>query len=117
MEILVVVAIIVALAGVGGYYLMQAADKAKVDIARSKAKETLTKACENYKLDHNDQWPPSLDVLVQGDENGRAYLTDADAIKDPWGQVYSYDPNGQHHQGRRPDIYTMSPAGEQIGNW
>jgi general secretion pathway protein G len=117
MEMLVVVAIIVALAGVGGYYFMAAADKAKVDVARTKAKETITKACENYRLDHNDQWPPSLDVLVTGDETGRAYLTDPDAIKDPWGQVYIYEPSGGHHGGRKPDVYTTSPAGEQIGNW
>jgi type II secretory pathway pseudopilin PulG len=117
MEMLVVVAIIVALAGVGGFYFMQAADKAKVDIARTKAKGDLTTACKNYWLDHNNQWPPSLEVLVTGDENGKVYLEDAEAIRDPWGQPFTYDPSGNHNAGRKPDIYTTSPGGEQIGNW
>ena len=117
MEMLVVVAIIVALAGVGGYYFMQAADKAKVDIARTKAKTTLTDACKTYWLDHNNQWPQSLDELVVGND-GKAYLDDAEAIIDPWGQKYTYDPSGGHNNGRKPDIYTTNPGtGEQIGNW
>jgi general secretion pathway protein G len=117
MEMLVVVAIIVALAGVGGYYYMQAAESAKVSTARTKAKTTLTDACKTYWLDHNNQWPPSLDILVTGDESGKAYLDDAGALKDPWEQVYQYDPAGTHNGGRKPDIFTRSPSGEEIGNW
>jgi len=115
MEMLVVVAIIVMLAGVGGYYYMGQLEKSKAKIAVSQAKKVLTTACQTYYTD-NETWPPSLDVLLVPDQYGKPYLETADALKDPWGKPYQYNPAGTHNNGLRPDIWSESPMG-QLGNW
>lgn len=117
MEMLVVVAIIVVLAGIGGYFLLGASDQAKMDAARVQARGTLTKACQTYYLKHNT-WPPNLQALLVADGMGGPYLEDQDAMIDPWGKVFQYDPNGTKNNGRKPDIWSGGPNGSaQIGNW
>lgn len=117
LEILVVVAIIVALAGVGGYYVMGAYKDSQVKLARSHVKTTLTQAVNAYILNHQTA-PQSLDVLLQPDpaNSNMPYLKDRDALIDPWGQPYVLDANGTNHGGSEPDIYTTY-NGVQIGNW
>lgn len=120
MEMLIVVAIIVALAGIGGYYLFGALGGAQEDIARSQASGALTNACQTYKLKHQD-WPPNLQALLQKDALGGPYLESADALKDPWGGTYQYDPAGPKNNGMKPDIWaspkTGPNAGKMFGNW
>lgn len=117
MEMLVVVAIIVALAGLGGYYVMGQLQNSQKKTAKLKAVE-LSKAVENYMIDHNNQPPPSLNVLTQPDGQGNpAYLKTQDALLDPWGKQYQYDPSGQHNNGNTPSIFTQSPDGKLIGNF
>ena len=116
MELLVVIAIIVALAGVGGYYYLQSVEKSKINIAKIQVKTTLSTACKDYWIDHNQQWPPSLQELISG-QDGKVYLEDASAIKDPWDKEYQYNSAGAHNGGRKPDIWTNTPEGEEIGNW
>jgi general secretion pathway protein G len=117
MEMLVVVAIIVMLAGLGGYYYIKQLDQAKRSTAKSQVKTTLTSAVETYYIDHNSSYPPSLDMLLNADEQGMGpYLKTRDALIDPWGHPYSYDPNGPNNGGRQPDIWSNSPVGP-IGNW
>jgi len=116
MEMLVVVAIIVMLAGLGGYYYMKELDKAKRGAARTQVKTTLTQACASYEIDHG-QRPASLMDLLVADETGHGpYLTTADAVRDPWGQPYQYNPDGPNNAGRQPDIWSQS-SGVMIGNW
>jgi general secretion pathway protein G len=115
MEMLVVVAIIVMLAGIGGYYFVQAQEDAKKGTAKAQTK-VLTQACEAYRINHG-AWPPSLAALLQQDEEGGPYLKSADAIIDPWKQPYSYNAQGPNNSGRQPDIWANSPQGQQIGNW
>src|SRR5436190_822800 len=93
MEMLVVVAIIVMLAGLGGFYYMQQLDKAKVGIARNQVKTTLTTAVDAYKIDHGS-YPGNLAALLVQDEAGGPYLKTVDALKDPWGHPYQYNPQG-----------------------
>lgn len=115
MEMLVVVAILVVLAGIGGYYYLQHVDDAKKDAAAMQVK-TLTKAAQAYKL-HNDDFPQSLDQLLVKSPSGKGpYLEDADALIDPWGQPYRYDKMGARNNGLKPDIYSESVHGV-IGNW
>ncbi|HEY1859449.1 MAG TPA: type II secretion system protein GspG [Gemmataceae bacterium] len=102
---------------VGYYYYGQEVESSKADIARVNVKTILTQACKTYWLDHGGQWPPNLQVLVIGDENGKTYLEDVGALKDPWGNLYQYDPSGPRNSGRKPDIWTSSPKGDVIGNW
>jgi type II secretory pathway pseudopilin PulG len=117
MEMLVVVAIIVALAGIGGFFLMRALSDSQKDLAQAQARTTLTDACRAYAIKHNGQFPESLQQLLQQDARGGPYLEDADALKDPWGQNFQYDRSGPKNQGKKPDIWTTTPEGLQVGNW
>jgi general secretion pathway protein G len=114
MEMLVVVAIIVVLAGLGGYYYLRQADESKKSAVKIQTR-TLTQATENYKLQHDD-WPPTLAALLEADDRGGPYLKTQDAIIDPWGKPYQYNPQGPNNGGRQPDIWADTPFG-QIGNW
>jgi len=117
MEMLIVVAIIVILAGTGGYYLMGALSGAREDLALTQAKGTLTQACQAYSLKHNGQYPDSLETLLTPDARGGPWLEDRDALKDPWGNPWIYDRAGSNNNGRKPDISTKTPEGKVIGNW
>jgi general secretion pathway protein G len=116
MEILVVVAIIVVLAGVGVVYLMPQFEKAKEDIARTQCR-TIAAEAQKFFLNNDGNWP-TIDQLVQPDpnNNNKPYLP-PDAILDPWKKKYTLDPAGQHHSGAEPDVYTTSPSGKMLGNW
>jgi general secretion pathway protein G len=116
MEMLVVVAIIVALAGIGGYYYLRHVDETKKSVAASQTKTVLSQACQSYYLDNNT-WPTSLTDLLQKNPEGKGpYLDSADALKDPWDRPYQYNPAGTNNGGTKPDIWSESPYG-QIGNW
>jgi general secretion pathway protein G len=115
MEILVVVAIIMILAGVGGYYYLKHLDEAKESAAQLQVK-TLTQACEAYYT-KNGEWPPSLLSLTEkGADGSRPYL-EPEAIKTPWQTQYQYDPSGPNNGGNKPDIWAEEPAKGRIGNW
>jgi general secretion pathway protein G len=114
LEILVVVAIIVVLAGVGGTYLLQRADEAKEGAAKAQVK-ILTEAANTYKLNNGD-FPPSLDAMAGQQPNGGSPLVQADQLRDPFNQPFGYDPGGSHNGGMQPDIWCTRPN-RQIGNW
>ena len=116
MEILVVVAIILILAGLGGYYFMGQLKESRKSAAKIQIK-TLTKACQNYMLQHGDQPPDSLQTLRKKDANGGPYLENNDALYDPWGNQFQYNQGGSRNEGLYPDIWCMSPDGVEIGNW
>ena len=115
MEILVVVAIILILASLGGYYFMGQLHESR----RSEAKiqvRTLTTACENYELNHR-QRPAQLRQLLQKSEYGGPYLKSADILIDPWGKEYLYNSQGPRNNGMFPDVWCVDPEGREIGNW
>jgi len=116
MEILIVVAIIVILAGLGGFYLLPQLNKSKEGAAKAKAM-TLDTAIQTY-VKNNSRAPASVaDLTVQDPENdNKPYVAD-DAILDPWGQQYVIDPAGPRNKGAKPDVYTTSPEGKIIGNF
>jgi general secretion pathway protein G len=117
MEMLVVVAIIVALAGIGGFFLLGALGSSQKDIALTQVKGPLSNACKSYYLKHQ-KFPDSLAVLLQKDEFGILYLDDPNAINDPWGRPYQYNAAGTENGGRQPDISCDPPDGSpRIGNW
>jgi general secretion pathway protein G len=116
MEMLVVVAIIVALAGIGGFFFLGALEDAKVDTARTTIKGTLTPACEAYAIKHNG-FPDSLQQLLVKDEMGGPYLKSADFLMDPWGHPYTYDKSGTKNNNMYPDISFTTPKGDTVGNW
>src|SRR5262245_25938037 len=115
MEMLVVVAIIVALAGIGGFFIMGQLVGGQKDAAYAQVNGPLTQACQAYFI-KNQQWPQSLEILLQKDAHNAIYLDKPDAIMDPWGKKYQYDPNGPQNQGLKPDIWTVHADGTMIGN-
>jgi general secretion pathway protein G len=88
LEILVVVAIIVMLAGVGGYYVMGQYDQSKVKKAIIDAKG-LALQVDTFKLKH-DRLPSSLQELSVAVEDTPPLLP-ADKLLDPWGKQYEYE--------------------------
>jgi len=116
MEMLVVVAIIVALAGIGGFFLIDQWKGAQKDAARAQVKGPLSQACQAYFVKHS-KWPDSLLILTQRDENNQIFIENEDALVDPWRRPYQYDATGTKNQGTKPDIFTTAPDGEVIGNW
>ncbi|MCI0680651.1 MAG: type II secretion system protein GspG [Gemmataceae bacterium] len=121
MEMLIVVAIIVILASLGGYYVIGQYNEAKVSEAKVKAR-TISKAVDTYYIDHGE-WPTDLTLLLQKSELGKGpYLTNQNEIIDPWGKQYQYDQNGQKNIEYGsviaiPDVFTTTPDGRMVGNW
>jgi general secretion pathway protein G len=44
------------------------------------------------------------------------YLDSDQIPPDPWGNYYQYAYPGSHHSDG-PDVWTISPEGQEIGNW
>jgi general secretion pathway protein G len=124
MEMLVVVAIIVVLAGVGGVYLMGRYEDVKVSAAKAQAK-VIASQIKTYVLDHNGLFPQSLETLLVRDAEGKGpYFETKDAILDPWGRVFIYDQGGAINAQNKatiqiPDVYCMNPnpPPPMLGNW
>jgi general secretion pathway protein G len=99
MEMMIVIAIIVALAGLGIFYMSGQADEAY--IARAKADlASLNQAAVAYRLKHPQrQYPASLDDIVN------AGLVKS--VTDPWGGVYKFESQGV---ALPPKIYALPPG-------
>jgi len=115
LEILIVVAILVVLAGVSSIYVFRYLDDAKKDTAKAGA-VTLAKACQAYEIRMGGP-PESLQQLLTPPDGGKPFIDGPDALLDPWGKAYQYDASGQHHNGLKPDVWTAAPDGQMCGNW
>jgi general secretion pathway protein G len=92
-ELLVVVAIIVSLAGLGGFYFIGILNDSKVSNAKIQAKE-LTKAVEMY-FTNEGEFPQNLEALMVPSPSGKQPLLKPDAaLKDPFGHPYQIN-NGR----------------------
>jgi len=115
MELLVVVAILVVLAGAGGviYMRFQEDEDKKTALAQTKL---IADAVKMYQA-ANGEYPASLQALAEGT---KPYL-EASALRDPWGNEYVYQNPGQAHQTGAPDIYSLGPNASdpngKIGDW
>jgi hypothetical protein len=78
--------------------------------------KTLTVAAQVYFI-NNASWPRSLTDLARPQPNGGKKFVDANALVDPWGKPYQYDPKGRRNEGDHPDVWTVTPGGKTIGNW
>ena len=117
MELLVVVAIIVILAGAAiPIYsnMVEGArkDRAAVDVI------AIGDAVLAYRTKHGE-WPASLAILTQQQPNGDKPLFEPEKLIDPWKRDYQYNAEGPHNSTYgKPDIWSTGPNGnEQIGNW
>lgn len=106
MEILVVVAIIVVLAGLGTVSLMNELERAKERTATVNAK-TIKGAAQSYKVD-NGSWPGSLHELVP------KYLEKQETLRDPWGNEYQFQAH-EDENNRTFYVWTMH-NGKQLGD-
>jgi general secretion pathway protein G len=113
LEVLIVVAIIVVLAGSSVLYYMRYLEDSRVNRAKVDVK-TIEKAAEAYEI-QNGSRPESLQQLVSPPQ-GKPYI-EQQYIMDPWGKQYSYDAGGQHNNGAHPDVWTTTPDGQMVGNW
>ncbi len=123
MEMLVVVAIIVALAGVGGVFLIGQLNESKVSTAKMKARN-ISKAIDIFQVD-NGEYPHQLDQLLQKHPVTMKgpYLQSVDDLLDPWGRPFNYDPTGQKNLAAGavvpiPDVFCQVPTdGRIVGNF
>jgi general secretion pathway protein G len=116
MEVLVVAAILVILAGTGTIVLFRYLEDAKVSAAELGVKNLET-AVMGYKMSHQGTLPPNLDALLVA-EGGRPAYIERDGLVDPWGQPYVYEPQNLNPQSLKPHIYSKGPDGaNQISNW
>jgi general secretion pathway protein G len=117
MELLVVVALLVVLAGTGGVIYMNFLESAKDDVAKSQV-QVLTEAAQMYQI-KSGSFPPDLNTLTQPTADGKAASLEVSALIDPWLRPYQYQYPGQHHPGQnKPDIWSTGHDGnQQIGNW
>ena len=92
MEMLVVVAIIIIIAGAATPLVLNYLHNARIDRAKMDIK-TIEKAVVAYELQVRRSWPNDLTVLTQPDPNYNTLpLLSPQAIIDPWGQGYSTTP-------------------------
>jgi type II secretory pathway pseudopilin PulG len=118
MELMVVIAIIVVLAGIGGYAYMNALEGSKRDTAQANVKGVLTQACEDYKIKVGVYPPQLTDLLQRTDAGYGPFLKNEEPLTDPWNQPYQYNSAGPRNNGQGPDIWTVDPnTGQEIGNW
>jgi len=123
MEILIVVAIIVILASLGGVAVMNQYKGSQVSTAILKAR-SIGSAVKQFYIDNN-RYPNDLnELLVKNDVGKGPYLTNQTDILDPWGQTYQYDAGGNQSRANgvldgSPDVFTTAGdgSGRVIGNW
>jgi general secretion pathway protein G len=116
LEVLIVVAIIVVLAGVSSIYVFRYLEDAKEGAAKGGIK-TIETACKAFEIKVGNA-PGSLAELLNPPGGGKPYLENGqEALLDPWKKPYAYDASGGHNGGQKPDIWTTTPDGRTIGNW
>lgn len=119
MEVLVVAAILVVLAGAGGVIYMRYYDEAKESRAKLDI-NTLDQTVQAYKVQSGGDYPLELGVLVQPTPDGKPAALEERALLDPWGQPYQYDPQNRHPLTGKPRIYSLGPRSDgsaPIANW
>jgi general secretion pathway protein G len=115
MEVLVVVAILVVLAGIG-VAVFRYLDTGKEGAAKMQVKNIET-AVMSYNLDHK-QFPESLNVLTQPSEGKAAYLKQKDLV-DPWNRPFEYHPDQLSSTGEPLIMSQGANPGQSkvIRNW
>ena len=89
-EILVVVAIMVILAGAGTVAALNQLSRAR-DSETKLRMGTVANACKAYALSHDGQWPGSLTELVQPSDGGKPLLEGGQtAIATSDGKLFSF---------------------------
>jgi general secretion pathway protein G len=116
MEIIVVVAIILILAGAGALVLPRFLADANVSRAKTDVL-ALEKAIGAYQAKYG-VYPQNLEILAESDGTNPAYIKES-LLKDPWQQPYIYEPGNLHPKTKIPHIYSAGApgTGQIIANW
>ena len=115
MELLVVVAILVVLAGAAVPIYTRYLENSRKDRAWQDTK-TLANVADTYKMRHGSA-PTSLQELTVPDDSGVPYL-ETQSLTDPWGREYLYEAQGSHNTIGKPEVYSLGRNGNtQIGSW
>jgi hypothetical protein len=71
-----------------------------------------------YQQRYGD-FPPSLDVLVETQQDGAQAFLDKSILKDPWGQPYQFSPGILHPTTQKPLIISAGSPGQHkvVTNW
>jgi prepilin-type N-terminal cleavage/methylation domain-containing protein len=116
-EMLVVVAIILALAAIAVPITFSVLDSSKRDIAQAQIKGTLVPAVLRFKNDQannpGNDLPSSLQDLITNEKAGLK----SDQLLDPWANPYQYSQTTSHNSPDGFDIWSTGNGGEPIGNW
>lgn len=128
MEVLLVLAILGVIIALVAPNLIGQQKQAMVKSTRVQI-DSIESACKIYAVDHNGDFPPSLDALVAdpgSDSNWKGpYLEKASTTPaDPWGNPIQYAYPGTHGGGETapPDVWSMGPdkqpnTADDITNW
>jgi general secretion pathway protein G len=120
LEMMVVVAILVVLAGTGGVIYLRFLEDARKDTAKSQTR-ILAQTVAAYQVKYGE-YPPSLEALTQPTADGGKPYLETSALIDPWGRAYQYAVPGSHHPSTgEPDIWSQGPnvadPNGMLGNW
>jgi hypothetical protein len=88
----------------------------KANFTRAQVNGQLTRECQDFRLKHG-RLPKTLAELLENNAVGGPFPLTPDDLIDQWGRPYQYDPEGPHNKGAKPDIWTVTPDGIEIGNW
>ncbi|MGL6097805.1 MAG: prepilin-type N-terminal cleavage/methylation domain-containing protein [Fimbriiglobus sp.] len=106
LEVLVVVAILVVLAGVSSIFVFKYLEDAKKDRATLDMK-TLESVYESFTAKNGGTAPQSVSELVPYIKQGSSALTD------PWGGQYQFRAINTE-VGERVQFFTVAPDGQEI---
>lgn len=93
------------------YRTLEFLEQAKRDVSKLNV-QTIDRALLAYRIKF-DEFPKTLKVLTEG----ASALLEAEALLDPWGKPFQYDPAGPKNKGEKPDVWTVLPDKSVIGNW
>ncbi len=114
MEVMVVVAIIVILAGVATVSISRQYAKAQQSKARMDI-DAIDKAIKLYQLDNGGSLPTSLQELIQSTDGGEPYLQGGpNALLDPWKRPYQY--SQQQINGAERGVVRTTPPSPSVSN-
>lgn len=105
-ELILVTVILAVLAGMVMLNLRGTSQSAKRKVALGDIK-TYGTALDLFALDHNDNYPKTLQELVSG---SKKYLKELN--KDPWGNDYVYLMPGEKYP-ESFDMFSMGPDGQR----
>jgi len=116
LEVLVVVAILVILAGAASIYVFKYLEDAKLDTARNTMTQ-LEEACKSYMVKNGGGQPPdSLQELVIPSQEGAKPYVDGglSSLKDPWGNNYGYIRDNVDAYGSPDPMVTCTYKGTTV---